>query len=261
MRVLIDAGMGENNLTPVKDLGVDLLLLTHCHIDHRLTRREISHVPVWCHEKEEPFLCDKDHFFAGTGLYRSGIDISKLYDSLRGVFDIEISHRLVDSESIDLGGLTLVAIHTPGHTPGHLSFYIPDFELLFSGDVDLTPFGPYYGHDFADLEDFIESIDKLRRLGAKTVVTGHAGPFKRGVSKHFDAYEAVIFNRDRRVLKHLSQPRPLDYFNRKKVIYQGYPTKDSFLIEWFELVHIEKHLERLSSMGHVRQDSGLWMRC
>lgn len=260
MRVLIDAGMGGRNMAPVKDLGIDLLILTHCHIDHRLTRKEIPHVPVWCHEKEEPFVRDKDRFFVGTGFSRSGIDLNKHLGPMLGLFEIEISHRLVDSERIDLGGLTLVAIHTPGHTPGHLSFYIPEYDLLFSGDVDLTPFGPFYGHDFADIDDFLQSIDKLRQLNAKTVVTGHAGPFEEEISKHFDAYEEVIFSRDRRVLEHLSEPRALEYFTGRNVIYSAYP-EDSFLMEWFELVHIGKHLERLSSMGEVRQDSGLWIRC
>ena len=37
LRVLIDVGMGAENLAPVMELGIDLLILTHCHIDHRLT--------------------------------------------------------------------------------------------------------------------------------------------------------------------------------------------------------------------------------
>jgi glyoxylase-like metal-dependent hydrolase (beta-lactamase superfamily II) len=259
-RVLIDAGMGGRNLVQVREMGIDILILTHCHIDHRLTRREIPDVPVWCHENEVPFLCDKDRFFDGTSLYRSGFDLTDHFYTMPRVFDIEISHELVDKERIDLGGLTLVAIHTPGHTPGHLSFYVPEFDLLFSGDVDLTPFGPYYGHDFADIGQFIDSIWKLKRLDANIGVTGHAGPFIGEIGKRLEKYEAVIYKRDRKVLRHLSQPRALEYFTRKNVIYADYP-KDSVLTEWFELVHIKKHLERLSNMGQVRQDSGLWLRC
>ena len=47
VRVLIDAGMGGGNMAEVKDMGIDLLILTHSHIDHRLTRREIPHVPSY----------------------------------------------------------------------------------------------------------------------------------------------------------------------------------------------------------------------
>jgi len=70
-RVLIDAGMGPENMIPVKKLGIDLLLLTHCHIDHRLTRTEIPNVPVWCHDKEEKYFKDKDQFFTAMGLKRN----------------------------------------------------------------------------------------------------------------------------------------------------------------------------------------------
>ena len=101
-RVLIDAGMGSENMAPVKKLGIDLLILTHCHIDHRLTRTEIADVPVWCHEKEEVFLQDRDHFFTAMGLKRSGLDLNGLFDFAHGMFGIEISHRLTDGDRIDL---------------------------------------------------------------------------------------------------------------------------------------------------------------
>jgi glyoxylase-like metal-dependent hydrolase (beta-lactamase superfamily II) len=89
---------------------------------------------------EEPFLCDKDCFLAATGLSRSGIDLGPTYGGLDDVFDVAVAHRLVDGERIDLGGMTLETIHTPGHTPGHLSFLVPEHGLLFSADVDLAPF-------------------------------------------------------------------------------------------------------------------------
>jgi len=262
LRVLIDAGMGGGNLTPAKDLGIDLLILTHCHIDHRLTRREIPRVPVWCHELEEPFLCDKDRFLAATGLSRSGIDLGPLYGGLDDAFDMEVAHRLVDGERLDLGGLTLETVHTPGHTPGHLAFFIPEHGLLFSADVDLTSFGPYYGHDFADIDGFTRSIDKLKQIGAKTVTTGHAGPFNGDGGERFDAYKAVIHERDCRVLNALSKPGNTVDLVGRNLIYPAHTQGDP-LQSWFEQVHLEKHLDRLARMGQVFWDtgSGQWRRC
>jgi len=49
MRVLIDADMGAANLAAARKMGIDLLMLTHCHTDHRLTRREITDVPIEKH--------------------------------------------------------------------------------------------------------------------------------------------------------------------------------------------------------------------
>ncbi|MBT8371929.1 MAG: MBL fold metallo-hydrolase, partial [Deltaproteobacteria bacterium] len=212
MRVLIDAGMGAKNLAPVKEMGIDLLILTHCHIDHRLTRREILDIPVWCHEKEEIFFRHREQFFTALGLKRSGLDLSELFDFAPVMFEIEIDRQLRNGECIELGGLTLETIHSPGHTPGHMAFFIPEHDLLFSGDIDLTPFGPFYGHDFADIGDFLSSIEKLKQVKAKIVVTGHAGPFNGNTGKKFDAYEEVIFSRDRLILEKLTRSRSAEDF-------------------------------------------------
>jgi glyoxylase-like metal-dependent hydrolase (beta-lactamase superfamily II) len=259
-RVLIDAGMGPKNMAPVKKLGIDLLILTHCHIDHRLTRTEIPDVPVWCHDKEETYLQDKDQFFTAMGLKRSRLDLDKLFDFARGRFGVEIEQRLNDGDRIDLGGITLETIHAPGHTPGHIAFFIPEHELIFLGDIDLTTFGPFYGHDFADISDFLSSIQRLKQMEAKIAISGHAGPFDGNLPERFTEYGAVIHRRDRLLLEKLSLPRSIEEFKGRHLFYKSYPDFPD-LIRWFELVHIEKHLMRLKSKGKVRQEADKWIKC
>jgi len=186
------------------------------------------------------------------------LDRESLIDFSEGIFDMKIRHNLIDGEQIDLGGLTLVTLYTPGHSPGHLAFYIPEHDLLFSADVDLTSFGPFYGHDFADIDDFIQSIKRLKTLNPKIVATGHAGPFEGDISKDFDDYEEVIYRRERLVLEHLTRPRSLEYFTGRNLIFRSYP-EDPHLMQWFELIHVEKHLKRLAANGRVRQEAGKWM--
>jgi glyoxylase-like metal-dependent hydrolase (beta-lactamase superfamily II) len=257
MRVLIDAGMGASHLAPVRKWGIDILILTHCHIDHRLTRKEIPDVPVWCHEADASFLNDRNLFFNAIGLQRSGLNFAGLLDDTAGMFGIEISHHIFDTECIDLGGISLEAIHTPGHTPGHLAFYIPEADLLFAADVDLTSFGPFYGHDFADIDEFIQSIERLRQKNANIVVTGHAGPFDGNVIEKFNAFEEIVYRRDRMILDQLTQPRTLVDFRGRNLIFRTYPDFPD-LIRWFELVHIEKHLERLKANGKVQHSGDMW---
>ena len=258
MRVLIDAGMGASHLAPVQKWGIDILILTHCHIDHRLTRKEIPDVPVWCHEADALFLNDRNLFFNTIGLQRSGLNFAGLLDYTDGMFGIETSHHIFDTECIDLGGITLEAIHTPGHTPGHLAFYIPEADLLFAADVDLTSFGPFYGHDFADIDEFLQSIERLRQLSAGIVATGHAGPFNGQVNEKFKAYEEIVYRRDRLVLEQLTRPKTLSDFRGRNLIFRSYPDFPD-LIRWFELVHIEKHLERLKAMGKVQHTDDRWL--
>jgi glyoxylase-like metal-dependent hydrolase (beta-lactamase superfamily II) len=261
LRVLIDAGMGTQNILPAKKMGIDVLLFSHCHIDHRLTQPAVADVPVWCHVTEKPFFQDQQQLFAGIGFSRGGIDAEQLFKeaAASGLLNIEVARTLEDNERIDLGGMTLVALHTPGHTPGHLAFYIPEHEFLFSADIALTPFGPFYGHHFASIDDFIESIERLKQLKTRTVATGHAGPFNQGISEKFEAYKRIIDQRDQLLLAQLEKPRTLDWFKGRNLFYRVYAGIPE-LIMWFELVHIEKHLARLAATGKVINNSGQWQR-
>ena len=193
------------------------------------------------------------------GLKRSGLDLAGLFDAANGIFEIEVNHCLTDGERIDLGGITLETIHTPGHTPGHIAFFIPEHDLLFSGDIDLTPFGPFYGHDFADITDFLSSIEKLKQVEAKMVISGHAGPFNGNLPERFREYGEVIHSRDRLLFENLTRPRSVEDFRGSNLFYKSYPDFPD-LIRWFELVHIEKHLMRLKTMGKVRQKDDKWIR-
>lgn len=67
-----------------------------------------------------------------------------------------------DFPPLDLGSLKVKLVATPGHTPGHLSFFFPDEESLFLGDYDLTTFGPWYGDVYSGIEQTITSIRKLK---------------------------------------------------------------------------------------------------
>jgi ribonuclease/clavin/mitogillin len=232
LRVLIDAGMGKSAVQACRREGLDLLILSHCHVDHRLSVPSIPEVPVWAHAKEAPYLEDLHCFVKSVGFDRGGF-------------------------GLDLGGLTLEILLTPGHTPGHLSFFVPEAEFLFTADIDCTPFGPFYGHDFADIDDFIQSIRSLGKIKAKGMATGHAGPFSDQLAERLSAFEQVIYQRDRLLLQELSEPQPLEFFLGKNLFYPHYP-EPQFLIRWFEQVHLEKHLERLVRSGEVIYSAGLY---
>ena len=81
-----------------------------------------------------------------------------------------------DETVIEIGKLTIQAHHTPGHTPGSMSFSVHNTPLLFSGDT-LFPGGPgntkYEGGDFATILRSIE--DRMFRVfDANTIVMpGH----------------------------------------------------------------------------------------
>ena len=80
-----------------------------------------------------------------------------------------IAMRLQDGDEINLGQTKIKVIHTPGHTVGHCCFWFPEPEILFSADIDLSDFGPWYGNACSDLASLDNSLEKLEAFKPRLV--------------------------------------------------------------------------------------------
>ena len=77
---------------------------------------------------------------------------------------------------IQVGSVRLVCVHTPGHTPGHMALYMPEEQILFSGDhilFDITPNISVWRDVTRSLADYMDSLRKVRRLPVKLTFPGH----------------------------------------------------------------------------------------
>jgi len=84
-------------------------------------------------------------------------------------------HEISDGDRFEVAGTSLVAIHTPGHSPGSTSFHAEDLGVVFTGDT-LFHGGPgATGRSYSDYPTIVASIrERLLTLHEKTVVkTGH----------------------------------------------------------------------------------------
>jgi len=79
---------------------------------------------------------------------------------------------LKDGDTIDLGGLVITALHTPGHSPGHLCFWEPQHGYLFTGDlVYKDTLFAYYPS--TDPQEYLTSLEKVSALPVKNVFPAH----------------------------------------------------------------------------------------
>ena len=125
--LIIDPGDEADKLLGAIDgLGVqlDAILLTHTHFDHVGAVAPVARATgaeVWVPKIEAFVLADIMSFvpWPGFGPFES-------YDA---------EHTLEGGERLELAGFEIDVLFTPGHSPGHVTFSIPDEQAIFSGDV------------------------------------------------------------------------------------------------------------------------------
>ncbi|MFI5036626.1 MAG: MBL fold metallo-hydrolase [Acidimicrobiales bacterium] len=163
---LIDAANEHERLLRVAaGLGVTSVLETHGHWDHIQAVAAVREagIDVWVRAEDAAQL--------------SGYD-----------------HLLEDDDVLRVGDLRVRTVHTPGHTPGSISFVVEGTPLLFTGDT-LFPGGPgatsFEGGDFATIITSIE--ERLFRVMSDATILwpGHGAPSTIGVERpHLDEWVA-----------------------------------------------------------------------
>jgi glyoxylase-like metal-dependent hydrolase (beta-lactamase superfamily II) len=156
-----------------------------------------------------------------------------------------------DGHVFDLGGVTVEAVHLPGHTRGHSGFRISD-GVFFLSDIDLTGFGPYYGDAWSDLEDFEASLVQVRDEDADYYVTFHHKGVIEGrptFVKMIDDFRAVIDRRHQAMLDHLAEPRTVADMVEHRFVYR--PHVESLFVGPVERRTAELHLQRMLRRGEA----------
>jgi len=145
-------------------LSVTKILNTHGHFDHvggNQRLKEVTDAPICIHTDDAPMLGHVSSSAAAFGMRASNSP--------------DADELLNEGDIIPVGNLELKVLHTPGHSPGGVSFYVPDVvfvgDTLFAGSIGRTDFpGGSYDQLIASVKN------KLFTLDDKTVVyTGH-GP-------------------------------------------------------------------------------------
>lgn len=181
--VVIDPGDDAPEiLTELTDakLKVKYILNTHGHFDHvgaNKKLKEATNAPILIHASDAPML---PNLSAHAKMFGISAENSPQADQL-----------IKDGDLISFGKITLKVIHTPGHTPGGVSFYADGKvfvgDTLFSGSIGRTDFPG------GDYDTLIASVQKkLFPLGDNVVVyTGHGPETTIGRERKFNPFVAM----------------------------------------------------------------------
>jgi glyoxylase-like metal-dependent hydrolase (beta-lactamase superfamily II) len=187
---LIDAGLPGSEKAigqylakhKIEPRSVRQILITHLHNDHTGALRELAKLTgarTYAHWIDAAYIEDHPKY-EGKGMPPSN--------------PFSVHERLKDGDRVDAAGGAIV-YHTPGHTPGHASYYLPDRRILFSGDLffglgaKLVLTTPEYSHDLLTAGI---SARRVATLPLDALLTYHGGPFPTGARALVERLAATL---------------------------------------------------------------------
>jgi hydroxyacylglutathione hydrolase len=184
--LIVDPGEEAPKLLGAIDqlgLTLDGILLTHTHFDHVGAVAPVARATgaeVWVPEIEKGVLANINSFVPWPGF---------------GPFeDYEAEHTLKGGEQLELAGFEIDVLFTPGHSPGHVTFSIPDETAVFSGDVLFKGSVGRTDLPGGDWDTLLESIRGLvdSLPPETTIYPGHMGITTLGAERATNPFLAEL---------------------------------------------------------------------
>jgi len=114
--------------------------------------------------------------------------------------------ELGDEDVVRVGNLNVTALHTPGHSADHLSFWLPQERAMFTGDLVLGRGSSMVTYPEGDVAAYLRSLERLAALQPKMLFPGHWDPVTDAMGK-LDEYRTHRLDREVQVLAEVRRGR------------------------------------------------------
>ena len=251
---LIDTGCGIDLLRSIRDTyPIDIVINSHAHMDHCAGNWIFDDRPLYAPvqgAESHGRLFELSHrFFESDSL----ADLWRSWVGKKMGFRDRVPSNFFDEGYVfDFGDLKLRTVHTPGHSADHYCLFEPEERILLSFDIDLTPFGPWFGNPESDLGALRNSFEIVRGLRPKLMATSHSDVLWNYTDKALDAYISILDSREKGLLKLLKGGATRKELVDAAPIYGHYPAVPE-LLRYFEGRMIDLQLEEMASRSLIEK--------
>lgn len=281
VKAIIDPGAGLTIMKKVRDdAGIDRVINSHFHFDHIAYNYLFDRSRIYLNDVEADCYRNRKNILQRLGMIdyygddwaQGWFDRISRPDTVQSPYSPQNRHEWWLSTSrvdgiycwgdlMDFGSTKAEVIGAPGHSAGFCCFHFPAEGVVYVGDMDLTSFGPWYFGADGNIEQFIDSLEKIANLDAGIFITGH----EKGViprTEFRDAakkYTGIIEHRDRAILAAIDSPTSLETLHSMGLIYDRKFHVDEWVRAW-DMGGLKKHLNRLMANGSIRLSEERYFR-
>ncbi|CAN5826643.1 MBL fold metallo-hydrolase [soil metagenome] len=159
-----DAWRGAVDAANGMDAPVRRFVATHGHWDHITDASDVQTlgIPMYGHPADTNLCADP---------------MGQRGDIPFVIEPVELDHELAEGDRLILAGHEIQILHTPGHTPGSISLWLPESDVLFTGDTVLKGGAGYLERPECDAWALASSVLRIASLPeATTLYPGHGAP-------------------------------------------------------------------------------------
>jgi glyoxylase-like metal-dependent hydrolase (beta-lactamase superfamily II) len=220
---------------------VAAILLTHTHRDHSASASRLKNetgAPLW---------------FAGPHRLSRPRRLFEL-NTLAGACDWDLipDRTLRDGDTVEIDGVAMTTVTTPGHCANHLCFAANNTDLLLSGDHVMGWNSTLVAVPDGSMADYLQSLRKVIALPATRYIPAHGGPIEDGPA----FARALLSHRE------LRNRQVVDGVNAgartiRDLLRRIYPLLAANL-QFAAALTLRAHVEYLAQAGAIRMHSGVF---
>lgn len=261
---LLDNSPGKGDLEYLLRQPIDVIINSHGHIDHYLCNERFPHSRVYMHQADQALTQSAEKYLEAFGLttLTQNPVLQQLYLTNVKYRCTKIDQEICEGQIIDLGATRFQVLHLPGHSPGHCGFLFPDQGFIFTADIDVSNFGPWYANLNSSIIDYVKSIDRVMEMKPDFIISGHGkAMIKDGLLKKLADYRDIIFARQDRIVELLYRGHhSLQDLARQCPIYIEFPRpQEVFYI--YEQVMLLAHLKYMEAIGQlIREGNNYYLK-
>ncbi len=280
--LLIDTGFRQDPCRQALQAGLTELgvrredtdiLLTHLHSDHSGLGPEFvgDEREIFIGELELPWMLTDSRnelWKRGDKAFQlAGFPAKTLFEANRSnparsmapAPDFHRYHPVKDGEVLEIGGYRLKAVHTPGHTPGHLCFWMEEQGVMITGDhvlFDITPNITTWVGIPDSLGNYLESLKAMNRYDVNLALPAHreSGELKSRIQR-------LLCHHEHRLDEALSAVKNNPGLSAVEIggkmtwkiradSWETFPQTQ----KWFAVGECMSHLDHLMALGEIRRE-------